>query len=354
MRHLKLRRANDEFLSQPRVHRQSVMRWIYLAIVAGLAMWLINLFFGSFFYLSSEGMVLGEASVVAAEFPVTVREMLVREGDRITAGQVVAIVSSQSVAESLARFASDQADRDLRLSDLRVRSQSVATVIDLAQARSDIAVDVRRQLDSLTNQGWLPLDRRVSAVDSAFRSSEDLALLKAEQQALPGQIGALTVAFAQADGAIADLRALYGDGKLLAPIDGIVGSRPVGKGAVLGAGDPLMNIVGNDRFILAYVPTGGVFRIAPGQRVRISTGLQSFLGTIIRVEPLAVDLPREFQRAFAPVDRRQMIRVGFDQNESTPPLFSKVQLSSADWLPAWIAALRPDFLGGGKTIGHLE
>jgi multidrug resistance efflux pump len=344
VRRLKLRRVTAPFTIEPRVHRQTMIRWLYLAVVGGLALWLFNLFFGSFFYLRSEGMVLGEPAVVAAEFPVTVRDIRAHAGDRVSAGQVTAVVSSQAVVETIARMAGDQADRDVRMSDLQVRRQTIDSVIDLAAARKNITSDARGKLESLQAQGWLPIDKRVAAVDSDFRSSEDLAQLNAQQLALTKQISALGAAFAQADHAADDLRHLYGGGELRAPIDGIVGPRLTEKGAVLGAGQPLMDIYGNDRFVLAYVPTGGLFRVLPGDRVRVSTGLLTFGGTIVRVEPIAVALPREFQRSFTPVDRRQLIRVEFAPGQEPPLLFSKVTLTGAEFVPAWLRAIIPSFL----------
>jgi hypothetical protein len=61
-------------------------------------------------------------------------------------------------------------------------------------------------------------------------------------------------------------------------------------------------------------------------------------GRIVNVQPFAAALPREFQRAFSPVDRRQVIRVEFLPDEVPPPLFSKVKLRSADIVPGWIRA----------------
>jgi hypothetical protein len=46
-------------------------------------------------------------------------------------------------------------------------------------------------------------------------------------------------------------------------------------------------------------------------------------------------LPREFQRAFAPVDTQQLIRVDFVPGEVPPPLFTKVTLHSAEIMPRW-------------------
>lgn len=340
MRRLKPRQPTEIHVNEARRHRLTIIRWIYLASVGGAAIWLLNLFFGGLFYLKSEGMVLGEPTIVAAEFPATVRDIKVREGDRVVANQVVGVISSQSVAETLARFAGEQADRKLQISDLRMRGLTVDQVIGLAETRRDISVDARRKMDVLGERGFLSLDKRTAAIDSVFRSSEDVAKLEAEQAAFREDIATLAVAFAQADTAVADLRRQFDDGRMRALGSGIVGSLQAQKGAVLGAGEPLMEIYGDDRFVLAYLPTGGLFAVAPGDHVRVFTGFQTFDGTIERVEPIAAALPHEFQRAFAPVERQQVIRIRLDPGQAPPPLFSKVSVTS-DWsLPAWLYARR--------------
>jgi len=75
-----------------------------------------------------------------------------------------------------------------------------------------------------------------------------------------------------------------------------------------------------------------------GTAVSLTHTLGSSSGVVTRIEPVAAALPREFQRTFVPVERQQVMRVEFDENEVVPPLFTKVQLRSAVALPAWISA----------------
>ena len=97
------------------------------------------------------------------------------------------------------------------------------------------------------------------------------------------------------------------------------------KGAVVRAGEPLIEIYGLPHYVLAYLPTGGLYTVAAGDPVEISTGLRTMRGTIVRVEPIAAALSREFQRWFIPVERQQVIRVEFNTGVEVPPLFTKVQ-----------------------------
>lgn len=335
MRRLRPRLVPPLAQEEPRPRRHTVIRWVYLAAVAGLLAWLGNLFLGGFFYLRADGMVLGDEAVVAAEFPVTVQRILVHEGERVTADQVVATVSSQTVADTLARLIGEQADREIRLADLAIRNQTTDAIIGLAGTRESVASATRRTLEKLLADRDLPAITHSAAIDSEFRSKEDLARLQAQRSAFTAQISTLRTAVDQARSAIGDLRRDYDDGRLPAPIGGIVGRRIAQQGAVFGAGDPLLDIYGERRFVLAYVPTGGLFSVRIGEKVAIADGLHSFGGTITRVEPVAAALPREFQRAFTPVEHEQVIRVEFAAGREPPPLFAKVRVSGASLLPQW-------------------
>ena len=339
MRRLKPRPNVHALPHQPRSHRHTVIRWIYLSSILGLVVWLGDLFAGSLFYLRSEGLVLAEPSVISPEFSATVREILVREGESVKAGSVAAIVSSQGVAESIARLTAELAAREARLSELRIRSQKVDATLKLAETRQEVTADARKEMEKLLIRGWLSLDRRTSAVESEFRSLQELETLKAEKRVVESEISLLQSAFLEAQTAVRDLRKLYDDGQMRVPNDGIVSRLVIGKGTVVRAGEPLMEIYGHERFVLAYLPTGGLYDVNMGDRVQIKTGLRTVEGVVTRVAPFAAALPRELQRAFTPVERQQVLRVEFAPGEIPPPLFAKVQLRSTGILPRWITQM---------------
>ena len=188
MRRLITRRAPDGLKSQPRAFRQNLIRWIYLASVLGLAVWLGDLFFGGLFYFRSEGLVLSEPAVVAAEFPATVRNLTVREGERVTAGSVAAVVTSQNVVENIARLTAELATREARLAELRIRKQTIEAIMGVAENRQSVAADTRKEFEKLLDRGYLALDKRAAAVDSEFRSRQDFESLKAEKRVIDGEI----------------------------------------------------------------------------------------------------------------------------------------------------------------------
>jgi len=144
---------------------------------------------------------------------------------------------------------------------------------------------------------------------------------------------------AEAERALGDLRALYDEGRLRIPVDGVISRVISNRGSVVRAGEPLVDLHGNQRYILAYLPVGGFYDVTIGDEVKINIGFQSARGVITRVEPVAAALPREFQRAFTPVERQQLIRVEFAPGEVPPPLFTKVSLRSANIVPHRISQI---------------
>jgi multidrug resistance efflux pump len=339
MRFLKRRELHQIGPIEPRSRRLVLIRWLYLAGVLTVAIWLGNFLVGDRLFLRSEGLVIGEPAIVAAEFPVTVRDILVREGEAVEAGKIAAIVSSQTVAETIARLSSDVATRVIRRGELLIRGQVVEAMIPLAENRQKVASDTRREFETLLDRHYLGLNQRTAALDNEYRGIQDFETLKSEKRIIESELGTLDVALTEAQTAIADLRRIYNDGRLAAPIDGVVTRLVANRGAVVRTGEPLMEISGSRRFVLAYVPIGALYDVNVGDEVYVKTGLQTKRGTIARVEPFAAALPREFQRAFTPVERQQVIHVEFLPGQTPPPLFAKVTVRPAAMLPRWVARM---------------
>lgn len=353
MRRLKLRTVMDALPNEPRRRRQAVIRWVYITSVIGLGFFLTDLFAGGLFYLRSEGLVLGDQAVVAAEFPLTVREVRVREGEGVEAGDIAAIVSSQSVTESIARLTADVASRETRLSELRVRREKADAIIGFAEARHRLATDARQEYEKVMARGFLPLDKRTAAIETEYRSQQDLDTLKAERRIVDAELTSLSGVLREADTAIADLRRLYDRGCMRAPISGIVGRVAAEKGAVIRTGDTLFEIYGEKRYVLGYLPTGGLYDVVPGEPVWIETGLRRAEGVVTRVEPIAAALPREFQRAFTPVDRQQVLRIELAAGEDPMPLFTKVKIRSRISLTSWIASVWQIPVAWAEDLKHM-
>jgi hypothetical protein len=76
------------------------------------------------------------------------------------------------------------------------------------------------------------------------------------------------------------------------------------------AGEPLFQIHGEQRYVLGYLPIGGLHEIKPGDRGTIDTGLQTAEEIVAQVEPIAAALPRESQGVLSVRSRVVVLFVG--------------------------------------------
>jgi hypothetical protein len=95
-----------------------------------------------------------------------------------------------------------------------------------------------------------------------------------------------------------------------------------------------VEIMTGPRFILAYANPGGLYHIATGDGVIATYGLRTLEGKIDTILPISANLPQEFQKAFRPKDRAQVIRISIRDETRAPPLLAKVEVSSDTSLAA--------------------
>jgi membrane fusion protein (multidrug efflux system) len=175
-----------------------------------------------------------------------VREVLVREGETVTAGQV------------LVRM--DEAD-------YRARVAQAEGALLAARGQLDIAAKARENNRALLDRGFISKN----AYDTAS-SQYDIA-----QANLNAAQGGLDVS-----------RKALGDTVIRAPIAGVVASRSVQPGEKVSADNKLLDVVDLARMEMEVaVPTSDIIGIAPGQEVTVKfDGLpQPLPATVVRINP---------------------------------------------------------------------
>jgi multidrug resistance efflux pump len=327
----------DTLQNEARKRGRSWGRWVYLALVLGLGLWVLDSFFGNYIYLRAEGLVLRERVVLATQYPAAVRKLNVRQGWNVRQGKVVARLRSQYVEESLAKLHAQLAGVITSAAALSIRDKVNDALYPLAQNRYQIARHARINSEGLLSHGLLAANRYSELVKDEVISAESQATLAAERDVIERETADVRAAIDASQGAISRLTELYGDGLVTSPVDGIVGSLDVSEGSVVRGAEPLMEIFTGPPFVLAYVPEGTLYDVKKGDHIRIGVGLASYYGQVGQIYNLAGQLPKEFQEAFQPVNRARLIRVEFDPpQDDLPPLFAKTQLSAAGWAPDWL------------------
>lgn len=233
---------------------------------------------------SANGRIEATEIDIATKTPGRVKEILVNEGDFVTAGQILVHMDTE-VLQAQRREAEAQLKRAVigvdtaRALVVQRKAERQAAVAVVAQRRSELDAAERRfkRSEELVPRGatsieTLDNDRaRFEGANAAVSAAE--AQVAAAESAISAAESQVVNALAAVDAAKATIdriQADINDSTLTAPRDGRVQYRVVQPGEVLGAGGKVVNIVDlSDVFMTFFLPTEQAGRVAIGAEVRL-------------------------------------------------------------------------------------
>ncbi len=187
-----------------------------------------------------------DMATVKARVPADVRQVLVREGESVRAGQIVVVT--------------DGTEYEARVAQARGN-------LDAARAQLEIATKTRDNNRVLVEKGFISRN--------AFDNAES-------------QYAAAEANVAAARGAMNIVQKSLNDTVIRTPISGLVAARYVQPGEKVSPDNKLLDIVNLQKMELeAAVPTSDIAQIVVGQQVslRIEGLPETFDGKVVRVNP---------------------------------------------------------------------
>jgi RND family efflux transporter MFP subunit len=197
----------------------------------------------------------------------------VDQGDRVTAGQVLAELQPDEAAHEvgLAEAAHQ--------SSIAAEARAAADVRQL-QASVDLAARDRERVQALAAQGVVS-QATLDTADAAWR--EALARLEATRAAQRQAQGSVN----QAQRALEVRRVTLTDQQVRSPVDGLVVRRHLEAGAVVSPGTPVFTVVSTRKlWVRAWVDETALSRLQEGQPTRVvfrSEPERSYRGRVDRV-----------------------------------------------------------------------
>ncbi|MBN8924506.1 MAG: hemolysin D [Rhodanobacter sp. 68-29] len=316
---------------------------------------------------SGEGFVHGNGRLeatevdVATRLPGRIREVLVREGDFVTAGQPVARMQLDSLEaqRAEAQAARDQAQHAATAAEAQVllrESDVAATRAQVAQREAELDAARRRQArsETLASEGAasgqeLDDDRaRTRGAEAALTATRAqvtaaLAAVAAAKAQVVGARSSVQAAAATIDRIEADVR----DSELKSPRDGRVQFLVAQPGEVLGGGGRVLNLIDlSDVYMTFFIPETVAARVALGSEVRIlldaAPGVVipatvSFVASQAQFTPKAVETASERQKLMFRVRARiapELLRKHLDQVKTGVPGEAWIKLDPAARWPA--------------------
>ena len=236
------------------------------------------------------GVISGNGRIEATEIDVAtklggrVQDILVAEGDFVSAGQVLGHMQVQTMQaqldEAQARQLQTVSAVDSTLAQVTMRESDIAAAQGMVSMRESELDAARRRLarsETLTKEGAsseqeLDDDRaRVRGAQAALVASK--AQVGAAQSALVAaktQVAGARATVTAAEATVARIQADINDSALVAPRAGRVQYRIAQPGEVLGGGGKVLNLVDlSDVYMNFFVPETVAGRLALGSEVRI-------------------------------------------------------------------------------------
>ncbi|RDV01230.1 HlyD family secretion protein [Undibacter mobilis] len=345
--------------------------WAVIAVVAfggGYAAW---------HWLSASPLPPGIASAngrieateidIAAKTPGRLKEVMVDEGDFVTAGQVLARMDTE-VLEAQLREAQAHVRRatiaidTARSQVVQRRAEKQAAVAVIAQRNAELDAAQKRfvRSEQLAKSGSGSIENLDN--DRARYEGAKAAVSAAEAQAaaVDSAIGAAQAQVIDAEAAVDATKATVdrikadiADGTLVAPRDGRVQYRVAQPGEVLGAGGKVLNVVDlSDVYMTFFLSTDAAGRVAIGSEVHlvidaipqyVVPARATFVADVAQFTPKTVETAEERQKLMFRIKARiapDLLRKYVRQVKTGLPGTAYVRLDAgAKWPPQLEARL---------------
>jgi HlyD family secretion protein len=313
----------------------------------------------------ADGIVSGNGRIEATEIDVSAKtpgrlqEVLVDEGDQVKAGQVVAIMDTQTLQAQRA-----QAEAQLQSALIAIQTAE-SQVAQRESERASVLAGVRQReaelnaantrlgrSETLSREGAAAVQERD---DDQARVEEAGAALGAARAQVAAAEAAITTAKSEVTGARANVDAVrasiqrldadIADSTLKAPQDGRVQYRVAQPGEVIAGGGKVLNLVNlSDVYMTFFLPETVAGRVGMGTDVRIVLDAApqyvvpakvSFVADVAQFTPKTVETASERQKLMFRVKARidpALLRRHLQQVKTGLPGVAYVRIDPrADW-----------------------
>lgn len=261
---------------------------------------------------------------LASKVPGRLSELLVAEGDMVTAGQALAQIDTTDLHLSWLAIRAERAaaDAELRLRMAGARSEDIETArAAVRQAETELE-SARKDLSRMRTLLETGSTTEKAADDAAARAEvADTRLTAAREQwqrlqrgSRPEEIDAAVARLEVADARLAQARQQIDDARVAAPSEGRITEKLAEPGELLGIGSPIAVLVDlSDPWLTVFLSEPDLSSVALGQEVSVSSdGGEERTGHLDYISSEAEFTPRNVQTRDERVKLVFEARIGLD------------------------------------------
>ena len=280
-------------------------------------------------------------------------QVMVQEGDRVTADQPLAQLDTQNLQTQRQQLEAQKLEAQARLLEL----ERGARQEDIAAAQAEVR-DFENQLqlqeqqrsrrEFLYEQGAISKEQLDEFAYGAETLQARLDRARSNLDELlngtrPEQVAAQRAVVQQLEASLADIDVNLNKSTLKAPFNGIVSARQVDEGTVVGAGQSVVRLVENEAPEARIgMPENAASRLQLGNAVTVNLGTESYSATVKSILP-EVDPDTRTQSvvfqldqaALAQVNPGQTVRVELIETIPTRGIWVPTQALTQDIRGLW-------------------
>lgn len=303
--------------------------FLVLGVAGGGWYW----WYSSRYVSTDDARVSGTIVSVSSKITGKVAEVLVADGDKVKAGQVLVRIDPQDIlaqkAQAEAALAAARANYESLLNGSRPQEiQQARAGADQAKANMENALLNYKRTQKLYNDGAISAAQRDNA-QTAYNVAEqayiaagqalDLAVAGSRDEAIKNAAAQVK----QAEGVLQAVNLNYGDSAIVAPVDGVIALKSVNAGEVVVTGQPLFSMVNTaDVWVNARIEETYIGKLKVGQEVEYTIDAyphRTFTGKIYEIGHAAVSvfalIPTEnASNNFTKVTQRIPIKISLPEN----------------------------------------
>ena len=349
MKRIAGRRPMYQTPEDPRRESLRLGKYVYLAILAAIVIYVLHISLGHFYVLRGEGFVYADRHTVALPFQAQVQRVAVEDGEKVEKGDLLFTYDSFWLNARMVDYGLELADLERRYQESRVLADRSERDIATTARYLDAVRDRLAGLKELQSGGLATNERYLEAREEALSTERDLAELKTTRAAAEARAEVLQKRLDALRDEISRLETVFNDGEARAPEAGVVADTQALTGDVLDEGTPVTRVFYGDRYVLGYFDPDSLVDYAAGDRVLVELPGGAFeVGRIADVRAFSAQLPNEFQPRFKPAARHRLVIVRLSDDVLAPhPLLAKVYIRKPAGLD-WFLDLGSLFGGGER------
>jgi len=225
-----------------------------------------------------QGQIEVDTVRLSAKVGGRVASLEVVEGDTVTAGQLVAVLTTPEI-EARAGQVQAQVDAATAVLDLAregAREEQIRAAraqLEAAESVAELAAETRTRIERLYADGVVPAQRRDEVIAQARAAAAQAnvareALQVAENAVRPEELQAAEAQLRVAQGGLEEIQALLIESHQFSPVDGSISVRVVERGELVGPGFPLFVVaLLDDPWVTLNIREDLMGSIAIGQRI---------------------------------------------------------------------------------------